>query len=181
MKACDIHIDLEEVWRDITGYEGKYQISNRGNVKSLNYHNTNKESLLKPATDNKGYLRCALSKGNVLSTFKVHRLVANAFIPNPLGLPHVNHIDGNKKNNHFSNLEWCDNSMNQIHAYQNGLNPRHVGHKVGITIIDREGNPISFDSKKDASLFLGFKTIMPLNRALKNGEMRKGYKIVERI
>lgn len=113
--------DKNRIWKDIPGYEGIYQISNYGEVKSLNYHNTSKERILKPAKDKKGYLRCALSKQNKLVTFKIHRLVASVFIPNPLNLPMVNHIDCKKTNNHVSNLEWCDNSYNQKHAWESGI------------------------------------------------------------
>lgn len=123
-KGSENAIDLsDEVWKDISGYEGKYQISSHGRVKSLFYHNTKgvkREGFLKVATDKKGYSRCALSLNNKLTTFKVHRLVASAFIPNPSNLPMVNHIDGNKSNNNVSNLEWCDNSYNQKHAWKNG-------------------------------------------------------------
>lgn len=114
-----------EIWKDIDGYEGRYQVSNMGNVRSLYYHNTKgivRVKCLKPATDKKGYLRCALSKSNKLVTYKIHRLVATAFIPNPENLPQVNHINGDKSDNRIGNLEWCNNSQNQIHAYKNGLN-----------------------------------------------------------
>lgn len=169
---------MKEIWKDIPEYEGKYRISNLGNVKSINYHNTKKECTLSPAKDAKGYLRCSLSKNNILKTFKVHRLVAQSFIPNPLELPQVNHIDGNKLNNAVNNLEWCDNSMNQIHAYKVGLNPKHVGHKVGVIIINEDGKIAKFDTKMDAALYLGYKTIMPLNRVLKNGKVKKKFKIL---
>lgn len=123
MINSELKFELEEIWKDIPGYIGKYQVSNLGNVRSLNYHSTGKISLLKFAADKKGYFRCALSKKNKLVTYKVHRLVAGAFLPNPKELPQVNHIDGNKQNNNVSNLEWIDNSGNQSHAWKNGLQP----------------------------------------------------------
>lgn len=148
----------QEIWRDIKGYEGKYQVSNFGNVRSLMYHNTKgikRISLLKPATDGKGYLRCALSKNNILTTFKVHRLVAQAFIPNPNNYPQINHIDGNKKNNKVDNLEWCTNSINQIHAYSTNLNQgvRGRGTIVGVTYPN--GDYVEFSSLKKAAMALG--------------------------
>lgn len=148
----------QEIWRDIKGYEGKYQVSNLGNVRSLMYHNAKgikRISLLKPATDGKGYLRCALSKNNILTTFKVHRLVAQAFIPNPNNYPQINHIDGNKKNNKVDNLEWCTNSINQIHAYSTNLNQgvRGRGTIVGVTYPN--GDYVEFSSLKKAAMALG--------------------------
>ena len=101
---------MEEIWKDIKGYEGKYQVSNFGNVKSLNYNHTGKEQLLKPVQYNNGYLCINLYKP--LKRFLIHRLVANAFIPNPDNLPCVNHKDENKHNNHVYNLEWCTNKYN---------------------------------------------------------------------
>ncbi len=128
----------EEIWRDIEGYEGKYQVSNMGRVRSLYYHNAKgikRIGILRPATDCCGYLRCALSKNDILTTFKVHRLVAEAFIPNPLNLPQVNHLNGDKQDNRVENLEWASNSINQIHAYKLGLNTgaRGKGIRVGVT------------------------------------------------
>ena len=102
---------MQEIWKDIEGYDGKYQVSNYGNVKSLNYNNTCKERLLKPMLKNRGYLCVSLYKP--LKIFSIHRLVANAFIPNPDNLPCVNHKDEDKTNNHVGNLEQCTNKYNQ--------------------------------------------------------------------
>ena len=148
----------QEIWKDIEGYEGKYQVSNCGNVRSLMYHNTKgikRISLLKPATDACGYFRCALSKNNILKTYKVHRLVAQAFIPNPNNYPQINHIDGNKKNNNAGNLEWCTNSMNQVHAYSHNLNQgaRGKGIIVGITYPNEDY--VEYQSIKKAAQALG--------------------------
>ena len=76
---------------------------------------------MKYGTDNKGYYRCCLSKNGNNKTVKVHRIVAETFIPNPNNLAQVNHIDGNKQNNNVDNLEWCSQSENMKHAYKNGL------------------------------------------------------------
>ena len=101
---------MEEIWKDIKGYEGKYQVSNYGIVKSLNYRRTGKEQLLKPALQTTGYFSVMLCKP--LKRFQIHRLVAEAFIPNPDNLPQVNHKDEDKTNNHADNLEWCTNKYN---------------------------------------------------------------------
>lgn len=105
-----------EIWKDIKGYEGLYQISNYGKVKSLK-----RGILLKPCTNHKGYLSVVLYKKSEKCCKRIHRLVAEAFIPNSNNKPQVNHIDCNKHNNKVDNLEWCDNSENQIHAFKNRL------------------------------------------------------------
>lgn len=112
-----------EIWKDIKGYEGRYQVSNRGNVKSLNYNHTGKIKNLKfrkPNTYNQ-YMTIELCKNNKKEVFFIHRLVAEAFIPNPRKMPVVNHIDGNKTNNKSDNLEWCSYSSNVRHAYDTRL------------------------------------------------------------
>ena len=170
--------DVRETWADIVGYEGKYQVSTLGRVRSLMYHNTKeiyRVGYLRPAKDNKGYLRCALSKDNKLKTYKVHRLVAMAFIPNPDNYSQVNHIDGNKENNSVGNLEWCDNSMNQLHAYKIGLKPPHKGGSVAVVLYDNLGSVIEFETKMEAANYLGYKSINPINRAIKLSTTCNGY------
>ena len=103
----------KEIWKDIKNYEGLYQVSNLGNVKSLNYSHTGKEQILKPPTTKAGYLRVYLYKeGKKRKRFLVHRLVAMAFLDNSDNLPQVNHKDENKKNNCVENLEWCTHTFN---------------------------------------------------------------------
>lgn len=106
---------MKEQWVDIIGYENKYQISNLGEVKALNYRNTGKEHIINKK-DNKGYLEVALWKNGVRRMFSVHRLVAQAFIPNPQNLLQVNHKDENKYNNSVDNLEWCTQYYNNIYG-----------------------------------------------------------------
>lgn len=103
---------MEEIWKDIEGYEGLYKVSNLGNVKSLNWRNTGEEKNLYLKPHNKGYLQVELAKDGTKRSFVVHRLVATAFIPNQSGLPQVNHKDENKTNNCVWNLEWCSRSYN---------------------------------------------------------------------
>lgn len=114
---------MKEIWKDIPNYEGLYQISSFGNVKSFPRKGTQtrKERILKFKKDKKGYFFVHLSKNNIQKSIKIHRKVAILFIPNPLNKPQINHIDGNKQNNKLENLEWCTNGENQLHAYKIGL------------------------------------------------------------
>ena len=119
--------DLEgEVWKDIDGFEGLYQVSSFGRVKSLKRYvkKSNGKTMLvnericKPFV-NKGYFYVTLSKNGHQPNKKVHRLVASAFIPNPKSLPHINHKDEVLSNNKASNLEWCTEDYNR--HYGTGL------------------------------------------------------------
>ena len=133
---------MNEIWKDIEGFEGLYQVSNKGNVKCLehkcpgrykNTFRTVREHLMKQTKGNKGYMYVILSNLDRGRTFLVHRLVAKAFVPNPDNKPIVNHKDENKSNNSFDNLEWCTNLYNNtyngihlkrkhyIHAYEYDL------------------------------------------------------------
>ena len=106
-----------EEWKKIDDYEN-YEISSFGQVRSLNY---NKVKILICSEDTDGYLRIGLYKNSKGKTFRIHRLVATAFIPNPENKSQVNHIDGNKQNNRLENLEWNTAIENIIHAYKTGL------------------------------------------------------------
>lgn len=106
----------KEVWRWVVGYEGLYMVSTTGRLMAVPH--ANKDGLeMKPATTNRGYLAVSLYKDGLYKKFGVHRLVAQAFIPNPNNMPQVNHIDGNKLNNNADNLEWCTASENIRHKY----------------------------------------------------------------
>lgn len=98
-----------ETFKDILGYEELYQVSNLGRIKSLKF---GKEKLLSPAFDKDGYLYVCLCKNGEKKRYFIHRLVAQAFLPNPNNYPEVNHIDENKLNNNVDNLEWCDRKYN---------------------------------------------------------------------
>lgn len=118
---------MREAFKDIIGYEGSYQVSNLGKIKSLKY---GKERILIPLNDNYGYLMINLSKNGIQRTRRIHRLVAEAFIPNPNNLPEVNHKNGNKTQNvvnlddlygETTNLEWATHQKNCKHRDGNGL------------------------------------------------------------
>lgn len=101
---------MEEIWRDIEGYEGKYQVSNLGRVKSLDYKRTGNEKIL--VHKNGIYRRIRLTQNGKQKDFYIHRLVAQAFIPNPNNYIEINHIDEDKQNNKADNLEWCSRRYN---------------------------------------------------------------------
>lgn len=121
----------KENWKPIKGYEGLYEISDHGRVKSMprirvvcthkriyNYKKATKEIFLKPVLKTTGYSQVTLTKNSLQEIRLLHRLVAETFIPNPLRKPQVNHKDGNRFNNHINNLEWVTASENSLHAYR---------------------------------------------------------------
>ena len=106
-----------EIWKDIKDFEGLYQVSTWGRVKSLNYKRSGKEGILRPVKQNKGYLMVTLCKDGKHKQKLLHILVAGAFILNPENKPYIDHIDGNKLNNFYLNLRWCtykENNNNPI-------------------------------------------------------------------
>lgn len=122
---------MEEIWKDIPGYEGYYQVSSLGKVKSSQRvcnHNyggkrTVSDRILK--SSGKIYPKVVLSKNNIKISFLVHRLVAKCFIDNPYSKSEINHINGIKSDNYYRNLEWCDRSENEQHAYDHGFATTH--------------------------------------------------------
>ena len=125
---------MQEIWKDIKGYEGLYQVSNLGKVKSLkkevNFYSglykevkkrKYKERIINLKKTNRGYMNITLYKNGIRKHFNVHRLVADTFILNPNNLPEVNHKDGNKENNCVDNLEWVTRSENMQHSLKTGL------------------------------------------------------------
>lgn len=116
--------DVGEIWKDIVGFEGLYQVSNLGNVKSLK---GKEPKILKGHKDTKGYLQVELRKDNKRNISCIHRLVAKEFLEKPKGKDQINHIDGNKLNNNVDNLEWCTCKENIKHAWDNHLNKATYG------------------------------------------------------
>ena len=114
---------MTEIWRDIEGYQGLYQISNKGHAKSLKW---GKERILKPWINSSGYYYIILCNDSVKKAFRLHRLVAETFITNPYNLPEVNHKDENKKNNCVDNLEW----MRHIDNCNYGTRNERISRKI---------------------------------------------------
>ncbi|PUA41458.1 endodeoxyribonuclease [Pseudomonas protegens] len=116
---------MNEIWREVAGYDGRYRVSSDGRVIGP------KGKVLMPIPNKHGYPRAQLYKDHKRKTRFVHQLVAEAFISNPLGHPQINHIDGIKTNNNVSNLEWCTQSENTMHAFKLGLLAPITGEKNG--------------------------------------------------
>ena len=135
----------KEIWKDIKNYEGLYQISNFGNVKSFK----RKEKELRKCKNARGYLVVSLCSNRIAKKFYVHRLVAQTFLDNPKNYCQVNHIDGNKKNNAVNNLEWVNSQENMKHAYENKLTK---GRRKKVYQYDLNGNLINiYESRTKAS------------------------------
>lgn len=145
-----------EIWRPIRGYEKVYEVSNLGRVKALarvikrpSHHDQPvKERIMKLRIGTTGYPTVQLYCGNrVRKDYQVHRLVAEAFLDNPENKPVIDHIDGNKQNNHVNNLEWVTVRENNVRAYQTGLKRRiHGGQFV------KGGTPWNKGKKKSVSI-----------------------------
>ena len=156
---------MDEIWKDIEGYEGLYQVSNTGQVKSLNYKGRGVVKLLKQAINYNGYKRVSLYKDGKQKHYFVHRLVAMTFIPNPDDLPIINHKDENKTNNNVNNLEWCTHKYNNNYGtVKERLSESTKGRYKGknspnakpILMYDIEGNFIRrFDCIHDTNEYFG--------------------------
>lgn len=146
---------MKEIWKNIFGYEGLYQVSNYGRVKSLNYKQTRKEQLLKQGIDSRGRLKVILCKNKNKKTILVHRLVAQSFLDNPNNLPCINHKDENPLNNNIENLEYCSFLYNDNYGTRNKRIAKRLSKQVGQYSLD--GNFIrSFQSTQEIQRELGF-------------------------
>lgn len=123
-----------EIWKDVVGYEGLYQVSNLGRVRSTDKYDRlgrfHTGKILAIKDNGAGYLTLPLNRDGKHKMMLVHRMVAKAFVDNPNGYPQVNHIDGDKTNNVFTNLEWCTQSHNVKHAVNLGLHTEFGQKKV---------------------------------------------------
>lgn len=157
-----------EIWKPIKGYEGVYEVSNRGNVKTLRKNKVMSQQIGKK----NGYCYVGLFKNGKTKKLLVHRIVAMAFIDNPMGKRTVNHKDGNKRNNAVENLEWATYSENHRHAFKIGLkvasdNQRKAISKIGkrtcdtnrprraVVMMDENNVIKTFRSAHEASRFVG--------------------------
>lgn len=169
---------MEEIWKDVQNYEGLYQVSNFGRVKSFHYGNGRLRSNIPKG--NQGYYFVCLSKNGCNLNHYVHRLVATAFVPNVNNKPHVNHIDANKGNNHFSNLEWVTHAENLQKAGRYGTGRMPIGkthfHSKSIYQFTLGGQLVKIHySVREAELETGFYRIK-LNKCAKdNGLSNIGF------
>lgn len=136
---------MQEIWRDIEGYEGLYQVSNKRRVKSLNYNKSSKEGILKPRKSKDGYLQLQLHKEGECKDYRVHRLVGQTFLENLEGLPEINHKDEDKTNNCVENLEWCSSEYNKNYGTRN----KRVSKSLSKPLMCVETNEI-FNSAQEA-------------------------------
>ncbi len=140
---------MQENWSSIAGYEGLYEVSDMGRVRSVARGGT-KGGILSAHRSRYGYMLVSLFKNNIRTGFSIHKLVATAFIPNPNNLPQVNHKDEDKTNNHVENLEWCTASYNMNYG------GRPYARSKPITQKEINGNPIvEYKSIMDAVRQIG--------------------------
>ena len=145
-----------EIWKPIVikqndvlyDFTGLYEVSNYGNIRSLNYNHTKKIKILKPIPDKQGYLRIGLHENGKQINCLVHRIVATAFIDNLNNLPEVNHKDENKENNNVENLEWCDRKYNAQYSLKGRKQTEEHKQKLSEA---RKGKPRSEETKRKQS------------------------------
>lgn len=149
-----------EIWQPLKGYELLFEISTEGRIRSVAKKTQNRWGWyikpgkpLRPSVDDKGYLKIRLWRSaDDFYSYRVHRLVAEQFIPNPNQYDQVNHIDGNKANNAVNNLEWCNNSLNQLHANATGLrkgSPKGRDNHMSKTVLHLLSG-VYYDSAREA-------------------------------
>jgi hypothetical protein len=150
---------MKEIWKYIENFYGYYEVSNRGRIRSVDryvdhrfgYSQLRKGKMKKITLDKDGYGLLHLYKNNKNHTRKAHRLVLQAFVPNPENKPQVNHINGNKLDNRVENLEWCTDKENKIHAFATGLR-NHNSIKKKVLMSSKDNEPLLiFDSITEAS------------------------------
>lgn len=156
---------MKEIWKDIVGYEGHYQVSNCGRIRSIKH---GEEKFLKPNDAKKGYLQVTLYKDGVRRSHNIHRLVAVAFVPNPEGFPEVNHMDENSFNNCAVNLEWCTAKYNSNYGTRGTRISAKITGIGGLPVIaeNDNGHTIEFPSVCNAAKYFGV-THGPVQRCVK--------------
>lgn len=142
-----------EIWKDVVGFEGFYKVSNKGNVYSVGRVSSQGKKCggltLKPRCVGDGYLQVSLYKNGKMKSKYIHRLVAEAFIPNPKSLPQINHIDEVKDNNELSNLEWCTREYNNHYGTRIERFTQALSKKVRAVNVET-GEVITFNSTQEA-------------------------------
>lgn len=157
---------MEEIWKDVVGYEGLYLVSNMGRVKSMHSRNTHRahrsDGILSPLNTGTGYHKVLLSNGTVKQA-KVHRIVAAAFIDNPENKPQINHKNGIRTDNRVENLEWATNSENSKHSYavlnhsKAGAEAMRLKNSIPVSQYTADGNIVAtYGSASDAARANGF-------------------------
>lgn len=130
LHGIDFYPLLGEQWMPVTNYEGLYEVSNFGRIKSLPRKGSPRTTIMQTCLDSNGYEQTAITKNKKSTSFKIHKLVAIAFIEKTLTGYEINHKDGNRLNNNASNLEWCTRSENVKHSYDFGIKC-HKGDRQG--------------------------------------------------
>lgn len=175
---------MDEIWKDVVGFEGRYMVSNFGNVKSLRYRGHNEEKIMRTVRHHSGYSIITLGK-KPRKNYSVHILVAEAFVDNPCKKPYINHIDGNKSNNRADNLEWVTAKENTQHAIRTGLrDPYNIPRRYGedhyaskpVYQFDIYGNFIKkWGGQSEAARAMGCKSCTIWSRVDNPGMTAKGY------
>ena len=150
-----------EIWKPVVGYEGLYEVSNLGKVKAIKWHRGEEEKEMKPYTTYKGYLRLRLTKNGKGKQFQIHRLVAEAFIPNPENKPYIDHINTDRTDNRVENLRWVTNKENCNNPISKQNYSKSNKDKTAVPILqfDKNMNFIKkWESMTDAETSLGIKS-----------------------
>jgi len=164
---------LINVWKDVVGFEGYYKVSDKGEIYSVKSNKIRKLSYKK-----NGYVYIDLYKDGKVKYCRVHRIVADAFIPNPNNYPYVMHIDNNKSNNCAENLKWGTASDNTKQAYEDGL----LYSNIKMYCIYNDNDTIYCLGYKNIKNITGYKSSYTISNAIKNNDALKkgrckGYKI----
>lgn len=158
---------MEEIWKDVEGYEDQYRVSNTGKIMSIRDRGKQRNLLLKPNTDKLGYQRIVLYKNGKRNDLLIHRIVALNFIEKIPYKDCVNHIDENKQNNNVNNLEWCDHRENNTHGtrikrafetvkhsekWKQGIRNRVIKTRTSVTGVNlKTGETVKFNSMNDSA------------------------------